>query len=62
MAALTKSINIANDLFKSARADYLEVLMTQSDARESKLELVETKKEQLTAVVNIFRELGGGWQ
>ena len=60
--ALTRSIDISNDLFKSARADYLEVLLTQRDALESKLELVETKKEQLTAVVSIFRDLGGGWQ
>ncbi|MCU7550712.1 TolC family protein [Chitinophagaceae bacterium LB-8] len=59
---LTNSIDIANDLFKSARADYFEVLMTQRDALESKLELVETKKEQLNAVVNIYRDLGGGWQ
>ena len=60
--ALNNSINIANDLFKSARVDYFEVLMTQRNALEAKLELVETKKQQLTAVVNIFRELGGGWQ
>lgn len=60
--ALTRSIDISNDLFKSARADYLEVLMTQRDALESKLELVETKKEQLNAVITVYRDLGGGWQ
>ncbi|MDB5120737.1 MAG: efflux system, outer rane lipoprotein NodT family [Sphingobacteriales bacterium] len=60
--ALTRSIDISNDLFKSARADYLEVLMTQRDALESKLELIETKKEQLNAVTNIYRNLGGGWK
>ena len=60
--ALTRSIEISNDLFKSARADYFEVLMTQRDALESKLELIETKKRQLNAVVNIYRELGGGWR
>lgn len=60
--ALTRSIDISNDLFKSARADYLEVLMTQRDALEAKLELVETKKDQMNAVVNIFRDLGGGWK
>jgi len=60
--ALTKSIDVSNDLFKSARADYLEVLMTQRDALEAKLELVATKKEQLNAVVNVYRDLGGGWQ
>jgi multidrug efflux system outer membrane protein len=58
--ALTESINISNDLFKSARADYMEVLLTQRDALESKFELVETKKQQMNAVVNVYRALGGG--
>lgn len=60
--ALTRSIDISNDLFKSARADYLEVLMTQRDALESRLELIETKKQQLNAVVAVYRGLGGGWR
>ncbi|MFV8372265.1 TolC family protein [Flavobacterium sp. LB2P74] len=60
--ALNQSIDIAGDLFKSARADYFEVLMTQRDALESKLELIETKKEQLNAVVHVYRDLGGGWK
>jgi len=60
--ALNRSISISNDLFASARADYLEVLMTQRDALESKLELIETKRDQLNAVVNIYRNLGGGWK
>lgn len=59
--ALTESIEISNDLFKSARADYFEVLMTQRDALQSRLELIETKKQQLNAVVNVYRALGGGW-
>jgi len=59
--ALSQSIEIANDLFKSARADYFEVLMTQRDALQSRLELIETKKQQLNAVVNIYHALGGGW-
>lgn len=60
--ALTRSIDISNDLFKSARADYLEVLMTQRDALESKLDLIETKKQQLNALINVYKELGGGWK
>lgn len=60
--ALTRSIDIANDLFKSARADYFEVLMTQRDALEAKLELIETKQQQLNAVINIYKDLGGGWK
>jgi multidrug efflux system outer membrane protein len=62
VAALNTSISVSNDLFKSARADYFEVLMTQRDALETKLELVETKKAQLNAVINVYKELGGGWR
>jgi outer membrane protein TolC len=60
--ALTQSINVSNDLFKSARVDYFEVLMTQRDALETKLELVETKQRQVNALVNVYRDLGGGWK
>ncbi|MBC7696692.1 MAG: TolC family protein [Burkholderiales bacterium] len=60
--ALTLSIDISNTLFKSARADYMEVLLTQRDALESKIELVETKKQQMNAMINIYKALGGGWR
>lgn len=59
--ALTKSVDISNKLFTSARADYMEVLLTQRDALESKFELVETRMEQMNAMVNAYRALGGGW-
>ena len=61
VAALKNSIEITNKLFSAARADYMEVLLTQRDALESRLQLVETKKDQMTARVNIYKSLGGGW-
>ncbi len=60
--ALNQSIDISTNLFKSARADYMEVLLTQRDALEAKIELVEIKKEQLNATVRMYQELGGGWR
>ncbi len=59
---LSNSIEISNSLFKSARADYTEVLLTQREALEAKMELTEIKKKQLKAEVNIYKALGGGWQ
>jgi outer membrane protein TolC len=59
--ALTESIDISTRLFKSARADYMEVLLTQRDALESRFELIDTKMQQLHAVVNMYQALGGGW-
>ena len=59
--ALTQSVSISNNLFRSARADYMEVLLTQRDALESRFDLVETKMQQMNAIVNVYRALGGGW-
>ena len=59
--ALNNAITITNTLFRAARADYMEVLLTQRDALEAKLDLVSAKKEQLTARVNMYKSLGGGW-
>lgn len=59
--ALNESIDIANQLFQSARADYMEVLLTQRDALEAKTALIETRKNQMLAVVNLYKALGGGW-
>ncbi|MDN3664421.1 TolC family protein [Algibacter miyuki] len=60
--ALNESIEIAMKLFKSARAEYTEVLLTQREALDSQIEIIETKKEQLLAHVNVYKALGGGWK
>jgi len=60
--ALTESIDVANQLFKSARAEYLEILLTQREALEARSELIETKQKQISAMVNLYRALGGGWK
>lgn len=59
---LTESVEVANQLFKSARAEYLEILLTQREALEAKSELIETKQKQMSAMVNLYRALGGGWK
>jgi outer membrane protein, multidrug efflux system len=59
--ALTKSTDISLKLFKSARADYMEVLLTQRDVLESRMELIETRMKQMNALVNTYKALGGGW-
>jgi multidrug efflux system outer membrane protein len=61
VAALSDSISIAGQLFFNARADYTEVLFTQRDALESKMDRVELKQEQLAAFVKAYKALGGGY-
>jgi NodT family efflux transporter outer membrane factor (OMF) lipoprotein len=60
--SLEQSIDIANQLFRNSRADYLEVLLNQRDALDAKMELVEAKEKQLSTVVDIYKSLGGGWK
>ena len=60
--ALTQSTSISLKLFTSARADYMEVLLTQRDVLEARIELIETRMQQLHAQVNAYRALGGGWK
>ena len=59
--ALTQSIEISNRLFQSARADYMEVLLTQRDALEARMELVENKTQRMKAGIGLYQSLGGGW-
>jgi multidrug efflux system outer membrane protein len=58
---LKRSIDISTDLFKNARADYLEVLLTQREAMNTRFELVEIQVQQMNAMVQIYKSLGGGW-
>ncbi len=60
--ALTEAVEFSNDLFRSARADYFEVLQTQREALEAQLELIEIKAEQIGVSVTIYQALGGGWR
>lgn len=60
--ALSSAISLSSDLFKYAKANYLEVLTAQKDAISAKLELVEIKKQQYNSITNLYKSLGGGWQ
>ena len=58
--ALEKSVEVASRLFQNARAEYVEVLLAQREMMEVRMILIDTKKEQLEAVVNAYQALGGG--
>ncbi len=59
---LQKAISNANMLFMSGMANYLEVITAQSNALQSELELAAITRDQLSAKVELYRSLGGGWQ
>lgn len=59
---LTNAIEMSTVLFKAARADYVEVLLTRRDLLEAEMELIERRKLQRQAVVSLYQALGGGWR
>jgi multidrug efflux system outer membrane protein len=58
----TRAVEIADQLFKSGKANYFEVLMVQNGYLQSKLELINTQKLQQNESINIYKALGGGWR
>ena len=60
LTALEASVAAASRLFQNARAEYVEVLLAQREMMEAKMILIDTKREQLEAVVYAYQALGGG--
>lgn len=64
--ALEKSVEFARDLFNKpigeafARVDYVDILLATRDLLDGRTVLVETKQQQLSAIVNAYQALGGG--
>jgi outer membrane protein TolC len=59
---LDNSVDIANSLFQYAKADYVEVLLTQEEKLNAQKDLVELKMNLIGSKVDLYRALGGGWR
>jgi multidrug efflux system outer membrane protein len=61
IASLQRSIDLASTRYDSGRASYFEVLEAQQELFPAEAELAQTQRDQLLAVVNLYKALGGGW-
>jgi multidrug efflux system outer membrane protein len=65
--ALDESVKVARDLFNApikeefARVEYVDVLLATRDLLEARTNMLETKQQQLTAIVDTYQALGGGY-
>lgn len=59
---LQRAVFNARLLFKSDLANYLEVITAQGNALQAELNLAAIQREQLSAMVELYRALGGGWK
>lgn len=67
VTALEESVDVAYTLFSSpigeefAKVEYVDVLLATRDLLEARTALIETKQQQLTAIIDAYRALGGGY-
>lgn len=59
---LQQATKNADLLFKNGLATYLEVITAQGNVLQSELELASIKRDELSAVSELYRSLGGGWK
>lgn len=62
LTSLETAVDVAGNLFQNARVEYIDVLFAQRDRNDARMVLIDTKREQLSAIVNAYQALGGGWQ
>tara|TARA_R110002049_G_scaffold203548_1_gene374097 strand:- start:759 stop:2156 length:1398 start_codon:yes stop_codon:yes gene_type:complete len=51
----------STELLNNGYANYLEVLVAQENALNSRLSLISIKYNQLKSIVDLYKALGGGW-
>lgn len=61
VALLEHATANANLLFKNGMANYLEVITAQSNVLQSQLDLATIRRDQFSAVTDLYSSLGGGW-
>ncbi|MGA1773916.1 MAG: TolC family protein, partial [Flavobacteriaceae bacterium] len=61
VTALEEANRISTVLFKAARADYLEVLLTQRESLEAQNQWLDSQKQLINANIALYKAVGGGW-
>jgi outer membrane protein, multidrug efflux system len=59
--SLRQSVDLAFERYNGGRASYFEVLDAEQQLFPSEDALAQTQRDQLLAVVNLYKALGGGW-
>jgi multidrug efflux system outer membrane protein len=60
--AYREAVRLANLRYGSGLSAYFEVLEAQQQLFPAEIGLAQTRRDQLIAVVSLYKALGGGWQ
>lgn len=61
VTALAEAVRLARLRFVDGLANYFEVLEAQQELFPAEIELARVERNRLSAVVQLYRALGGGW-
>jgi len=61
VAALRDAARLSTDRYQGGLDSYLQVLDAQRSLFRSELDLAALQRQELTAIVELYRALGGGW-
>ena len=62
VAALREAERLTLDSYGVGVSNYLDVLDAQQQLYPAESSLAQTQRDQLLAVVNLYKALGGGWE
>jgi multidrug efflux system outer membrane protein len=60
--ALERAVKLSSERYVAGKASYYEVLEAQQQLFPAQLNLTRTERDQLLAIVSLYKALGGGWQ
>jgi len=60
--ALDQAVKLSSKRYVAGKASYYEVLEAQQQLFPAQLNLARTQRDQLLAVVALYKALGGGWR
>ena len=62
VAALSEAVRLSLDRYNTGLANYFEVLEAEQELYPAEDALAQTQRDQLLAVVSLYKALGGGWK
>jgi multidrug efflux system outer membrane protein len=62
VAALEDAVKLSRARYEEGLSSYLEILNADQQLLDQRLRLAATRGEELRALVDLYRALGGGWQ
>jgi multidrug efflux system outer membrane protein len=60
--AYEEAVTLSTERYKAGKASYFEVIQAQEALFPAEITLAQTRKDQFTAVVQLYKALGGGWK